>query len=150
MENRTADGFVFFSLGTSASTRQIAAATKRAIVRAFGRLPALHFLLKTDADDREFVEAAAHTPNVHVLSWAPQRSLLAHPRCRLFVSHAGYNSVLEAVHSGVPMLLLPVFFDQHRNARTVEYRGLGRLLEPAEITADRLEFELRAVLTNER
>lgn len=46
----------------------------------------------------------------------------------------------------MPMLVLPLFFDQHRNARAVEYRGLGRALNPPRLTADSMFTALKELL----
>jgi UDP:flavonoid glycosyltransferase YjiC (YdhE family) len=50
-----------------------------------------------------------------VMSWAPQREVLAHDAVGGFVTHCGWNSVLEAVMAGVPMLAWPLYAEQRMN-----------------------------------
>ncbi|XP_062206778.1 UDP-glycosyltransferase 1-like [Phragmites australis] len=50
-----------------------------------------------------------------VRSWAPQREVLAHSAVGGFVTHCGWNSVLEAVVGGVPMLAWPMYAEQRMN-----------------------------------
>ncbi|KAG2561029.1 hypothetical protein PVAP13_8KG135700 [Panicum virgatum] len=50
-----------------------------------------------------------------VKSWAPQRDVLAHPSEGGFATHYGWNSVLEAVMEGVPMLAWPLYAEQRLN-----------------------------------
>ncbi|XP_044968849.1 anthocyanidin 5,3-O-glucosyltransferase-like [Hordeum vulgare subsp. vulgare] len=50
-----------------------------------------------------------------VMSWAPQREVLAHGAVGGFVTHCGWNSVLEAVMAGVPMLAWPLYAEQRMN-----------------------------------
>jgi len=71
--------------------------------------------------------AASH---VHVVDHFPQPLLL---QCAdLFATHGGYNSVREALRSGVPMAVLPLFGDQMHNAERVTELGLGLRIEEAE------------------
>ncbi|XP_039069582.1 UDP-glycosyltransferase 88A1-like [Hibiscus syriacus] len=48
-------------------------------------------------------------------SWAPQTAVLSHDSIGGFVTHCGWNSVLEAVCAGVPMLAWPLYAEQRYN-----------------------------------
>ncbi|CAM8961097.1 hypothetical protein QQ045_004234 [Rhodiola kirilowii] len=48
-------------------------------------------------------------------SWAPQGEILTHASIGGFVTHCGWNSVLEAVAAGVPMVAWPMYAEQFVN-----------------------------------
>ncbi|MBC2899681.1 hypothetical protein CFC21_112504 [Triticum aestivum] len=49
-------------------------------------------------------------------TWVPQKDILAHPAVGGFVTHAGWNSVLESLWHGLPMAPWPLYAEQHLNA----------------------------------
>ncbi|EOY01365.1 hypothetical protein QUC31_013821 [Theobroma cacao] len=55
-----------------------------------------------------------------MVEWCPQLEVLAHDSVGCFLTHCGYNSVLEALCLGVPMLGMPQWADQATNAKHVE------------------------------
>jgi len=50
-----------------------------------------------------------------VRNWAPQGSILRHSSVGGFVTHCGWNSVLEAICEGVPMITWPLYAEQKMN-----------------------------------
>jgi len=59
-----------------------------------------------------------------ITDFLDQRAALQH--ARVFVTHAGLNSALEALEQGTPMLALPIAFDQPGVAARIEWHGVGR------------------------
>jgi UDP:flavonoid glycosyltransferase YjiC (YdhE family) len=69
-----------------------------------------------------------------VETFVPQATVLSRDEVRLFVTHAGANSALEAMYWGRPMLALPFMFDQHYYARRAVELTVGLQLEPHALT----------------
>ncbi|KAI7742217.1 hypothetical protein M8C21_017773 [Ambrosia artemisiifolia] len=70
-----------------------------------------------------------------VVAWAPQDQVLNHDAIGVFVTHCGWNSVLESVGAGVPMICRPFLGDQHINSWMVErVWGIGSIIEGGSFT----------------
>jgi MGT family glycosyltransferase len=75
-------------------------------------------------------------PNMTGEEFLPQPAIL--PQVDVVITHGGNNTVTESLHFGKPMVVLPLFWDQHDNAQRMQELGLGRRLdtyghEPAEL-----------------
>jgi UDP:flavonoid glycosyltransferase YjiC (YdhE family) len=79
-----------------------------------------------------------------VVGYAPQLDLIR--RSALTISHGGLNTALESLAQGVPMVVLPVTYDQPGVGARVEWSGVGRSFPVGRVTVDRLRDAVRIVL----
>ncbi|XP_077481085.1 UDP-glucuronosyltransferase 2C1-like [Stigmatopora argus] len=74
--------------------------------------------------------------NTLLVDWIPQNDLLGHPKTKLFVAHGGTSSVLEAIYHSVPVVGIPLFFDQHDNLVRLTERGAGMTVTLSSVDKD--------------
>lgn len=85
--------------------------------------------------------------------WAPQVEVLAHPSIGGFVSHCGWNSILESIWYGVPIIAWPIYAEQQINAFEM-VRELGLAVEVKldyrygddPVVADEIERGIRCMM----
>lgn len=89
-----------------------------------------------------------------VLSWCNQLQVLAHAAVGCFVSHCGWNSTLEALSCGVPMVVVPKWSDQTTNSKFIaDVWGVGvraKVDGDAIFTAEEIGKCIREVMEGER
>ncbi|XP_073973357.1 UDP-glycosyltransferase UGT4-like isoform X1 [Rhodnius prolixus] len=143
MDNAT-DGVILFSFGSIFNISELDSSKTEAIFSAFGKVKQ-KMLIKVE---RESAFINSTMPNAWIRPWLPQSSILAHPNCKLFITHCGLHSLMEAIYHSVPMVAIPMVFDQHFNAKLVETFGIGRSINIAQVAEEKLLKELNEVLEN--
>ncbi|XP_058419471.1 UDP-glucuronosyltransferase 3A1-like isoform X1 [Diceros bicornis minor] len=88
--------------------------------------------------------------NAKIVDWLPQSDLLAHHNIRLFVTHGGINSIMEAIQHGVPMVGIPIFGDQPENLLRVEAKKFGVFIQLKQIKAETLALKMKQVIEDKR
>jgi hypothetical protein len=85
----------------------------------------------------------------YIVKWAPQKKVLAHSAVGGFLSHCGWNSVLESICEGIPMICKPCFGDQKMNARYVSQVWKVGLELESELERGDIERAVRRVMVDE-
>ncbi|OAY66478.1 UDP-glycosyltransferase 86A1 [Ananas comosus] len=84
-----------------------------------------------------------------VVQWCSQKEVLSHPSIGGFLTHCGWNSILESIWCGVPMLCFPLLTDQFTNRKLLvkDWRigiGIGELNSVSkEVVSKRIEELVR-------
>jgi MGT family glycosyltransferase len=142
-EKLTGDPLVFASLGTLVNGLEY---VYRIILDAVRTLPGIQVVLSVgynvDLDDLGPIPS-----NTIVVSSAPQIELLK--RAALCITHAGLNTALEALGQGVPMIAIPIGYDQPGVAARIAYHGVGEFLEVEDLTVKRLSQLIQQVRRNQ-
>ena len=85
---------------------------------------------------------------IKVMSWVPQNDILAHPNVKLFLTHGGYNSIIESIHNAKVMLVMPFAADQPLNANIVKNRNLGIIMDIANFQISELINNIDILFTD--
>ncbi|XP_063374357.1 UDP-glucosyltransferase 2-like [Cydia amplana] len=115
-------GVIYFSMGSKLKSTDMPEELKKRLLKMFGLLK-YTVLWKYEEILPDIPE------NVHILQWAPQQSILAHPNCILFITHGGLLSTTESVHFGKPIIAIPVFGDQYINSKSAAHKGFAKVVE---------------------
>ena len=94
----------------------------------------------------------SHVPdNFHFFNFDPQHipqtAILQH--ADLFITHAGANSLNEAIYYGVPMIAIPGGFDQFVNADQIEHQKIGYKINLEDVTTEKLKKLAFNILSND-
>jgi zeaxanthin glucosyltransferase len=141
-EKLTGAPLIYASMGTLVNGMGI---VYRTILEAVRRSPETQLVLSVGSNIG--LDHLGTIPsNAIVVSKAPQIELLK--RAALCITHAGLNTALEALAQGVPMVAIPIGFDQPGTAARIAYHRVGEFVEPGDLTVERLSELIQRVRKN--
>ena len=115
----------------------------RSITQAAIGLKELQFVLAVGGQ-LDSKQLGAVPANVMVVSYAPQIDILR--RSSLCITHAGLNTALESLSSGVPMLALPITNDQPGVAARIANKKVGIVISPDQASPENFVAAIKRVL----
>ncbi|XP_068619917.1 UDP-glucosyltransferase 2-like [Battus philenor] len=136
-------GVIYFSMGSNLKSKQMPSEIKKGLLDIFGKLKQTVIW--------KFEEDLPNRPNnVHIVQWAQQHSILAHPNCVLFITHGGYLSLTETIHFGVPIIGIPVFGDQFSNMVRAVEKGYAKKVDLSYSMVEDLKVAIYDILNDSR
>lgn len=79
-----------------------------------------------------------------VVEYAPQLDLLS--RASLTITHGGLNTVLDSLSQGVPLVAIPITFEQPGNGARIRYTGTGEVVALSRLQPHRLRKAIQKVM----
>ncbi|XP_058448414.1 UDP-glycosyltransferase UGT5-like [Malaya genurostris] len=140
--NSASEGVIFFSLGSYVKSVDMPKDKLKAFFEVFRNIKQKVLWKFED-------ETMTNVPkNVMIGNWLPQSDILAHPNVVLFITHGGIFGSQEGLYRGVPMLFIPFYGDQYRNALRAERAGYALSLNFGDVNVITLGSRINELLTN--
>ncbi|KAJ3694181.1 hypothetical protein LUZ60_009661 [Juncus effusus] len=124
LDGRDTDSVLYINFGSIVYTNALQLVEIGSGLEASNK-PFIWVIKKTEMTDEvkqwlaEGFEERTKDRGIIIVGWAPQLVILSHPTVGGFITHCGWNSMLEAISMGVPMITWPHFADQFVNENFV-------------------------------
>lgn len=141
-ERLTGQPLIYASLGTVQNTKED---IYHCIAAACEGLDVQLVITLGGGMDVEAVQGLPGSPLV--VKYAPQLELLS--KARLTITHGGLNTVLDSLSHGVPMVAIPITYEQPGTAARIKWTGTGEALPLASLNATELQAAIQRVLTED-
>jgi len=143
-EKLTGEPLIYASLGTLVNGQP---EILRTILGAVAKLAGFQVVLSI-GKNISTAELGAVPENTVVVRNAPQMELLK--RAVLCITHAGLNTTLESLAQGVPLVAIPIGYDQPGIAARIAYHGVGEFVEIDQVAVESLSQLIQRVLNDSR
>ncbi|MBD1841311.1 glycosyltransferase [Coleofasciculus sp. FACHB-501] len=141
-ERLTGQPLIYASLGTVQSTKQ---EIFSCIAEACVGLDVQLVLSYGGGMNVEAVERMPGSPLV--VEYAPQMELIS--KARLTITHGGLNTVLDSLSHGVPLVAIPITYEQPGTGARIQWTGTGEVVPSDGLSISKLRGAIQRVLTED-
>ncbi|KAG5668853.1 hypothetical protein PVAND_016775 [Polypedilum vanderplanki] len=117
LDNST-NGIIVMSLGSKADTKSLNLATVNKFLNVFNQTK-FNVVWKSHESDQIIPQ------NVMLCNWLPLADVLAHKNVKLLINHSGLMSSYEAIDREIPMIVFPLAYDHHVNAKMMVHKKIA-------------------------
>ncbi|XP_033212469.1 UDP-glucuronosyltransferase 2B1-like [Belonocnema kinseyi] len=137
------NGVIYISFGTLVPIESLSRTQLLEMYNSFSKIAPTRILIKA-------MEGKTFPPglpkNVKTMTWIPQIPVLSHNNTRGFMTHGGVHSIQEAVYYAVPVIGIPLFYDQRQNVEILVNKKMAVQLNLDKFTEKSLDEAFRTIL----
>ncbi|KRZ79699.1 UDP-glucuronosyltransferase 2B1, partial [Trichinella papuae] len=148
--DKASDGVIVVSFGNRVNSSAMPLSVARIFLQTFQKLPKSRIFWRIDSSTIDGILPEQVPSNVNLTQYLPQVDLLGARKTRMLISHGGAQSIMEAVHAGVPVLGIPLMIPTYQTLRKLEARGMALILDKSNLTAQNLLTAILALLHNKK
>jgi len=138
-------GVVFVSFGSTISSHKMPGDKLAMFIECFRRLEQEGMMVIWKWD-----KPIPNLPaNVKLVSWVPQQDLLGHPNLRVFLTHGGLGSLVEAIYHKAVIVGVPLFFDQKPNIARAARKGFASSLDWDNLTTEDMVTSIKKAMQDQ-
>ncbi|KFD54127.1 hypothetical protein M514_04904, partial [Trichuris suis] len=142
VDDPSSKGTIIVSFGHYVKWKYATTEILQSISNVFNNMTDYRIIWQYDGDRKQ----VANKAHIKLAAWLPLPALLKHPKTVLFINHVGIKSLHEAVCFAVPLVAIPMFGDQYRNAALIRQRHLGIFLEKTRVNELTFRSAIEAIL----
>lgn len=138
------DGCIYVSLGADLDPETLPKDKVNQIYRALYQRPE-RIIWAWNGNTPTF----AISNDFFMVHWLPQQDILRHRNIKAFVTTGGHLSLIESIYYQVPIIGIPLTYEQAENLDNIVANGLGVKLELENVTVESISWAVNEVLDNE-
>lgn len=132
--DRAPNGIIYFSLGANIKSSELPMEKLEVFLKIFESMNDVLVLWKFES----VALRERHFNNIIIGPWLPQQEILKHKNLKVFITHGGLLSMMEAVQYGRPIIGMPFFNNEKLNVARAVSQGHGVMLDYDTLSEDSL------------
>lgn len=139
--DRAPNGIIYFSLGGNVKSSDLPMEKLEIFLKVFASMEDVLVLWKFESN----VLKERHASNIIIGPWMPQQEILSHKNLKVFITHGGLLSTMEALYYEKPIIGMPFFNDQKFNMARAKSQGYGLTIDYDSLSEDSLRAAIGTI-----